>query len=83
MSQLDSPNFISPGAIYYCNEDGQVVEVCNEHSPIKKMLFHSAKCQLAVLTDNLGLSHYNVQPDGQLSEVTRLKLSGRSQVKYF
>ncbi|XP_065332097.1 intraflagellar transport protein 140 homolog [Cloeon dipterum] len=67
------------GAIYHFDEDGVVTEVCNEKSPINKILYHASKNQLVVLTDSLVLAHFSIQPEGQLVEISRLKLSGRSQ----
>lgn len=46
---------------------------------IKKLLYHSTRSYLLVLTESLTVTQYQVETDGQLTEKTRLKLSGRSQ----
>lgn len=67
------------GVIYYFNESGSVKEISNEESVIKKLLYHGAHSYLLVLTESLCVTQYQVEPEGQLIEKTKLKLSGRSQ----
>nr|CAD7202239.1 unnamed protein product [Timema douglasi] len=68
------------GVLFYFNEEGTCTEVLNtDGSMLKKLLFHERKDCLIVMTEGLNIGQFNVDSKGNLSEVMKVKLSGRSQ----
>ncbi|KAK7788798.1 hypothetical protein R5R35_010909 [Gryllus longicercus] len=68
------------GIIYYITEDGSVTEVLNlEGILLKKMLYREGKDNLIVMTEGLSVGQFAVDAKGNLTEIMKVKLSGRSQ----
>lgn len=68
------------GSIYYINEAGVCVEVLNtEGVPLSYILHHPTKGALVVMMEGLMIGYFTMDSHGQLTEVTKVKLSGRGQ----
>ncbi|XP_021936986.1 intraflagellar transport protein 140 homolog isoform X3 [Zootermopsis nevadensis] len=68
------------GTLFYCTEEGTCTEVLNtEGALLKKLLYHEHKDNLIVMTEDLNVGQFQVNPSGQLIELMKVKLSGRSQ----
>ncbi|XP_043233356.1 intraflagellar transport protein 140 homolog [Amphibalanus amphitrite] len=67
------------GVIYYITESGSCMEVLQADGSIRFLLYYDAKEELVVVTDTMVLGEFQVEYDGTLSEITKVKLSGRSQ----
>lgn len=48
-------------------------------SPLNYMLYHPNKDELIIMNEGLTLEHYTVDSQGRLSELAKIKLSGRTQ----
>ncbi|XP_076028823.1 intraflagellar transport protein rempA [Oratosquilla oratoria] len=68
----------SNGVLYHVSETGHCVEVLQADGGIKKLLHHSHRNLLVVITDGMVLGQFSVSQDGSVAEVTKVKLSGRS-----
>ncbi|CAG0897138.1 unnamed protein product [Darwinula stevensoni] len=67
----------SSGRIYYVNDQGLCSEVLEADGGIKALLYHEARDLLVVITDSLVLGQFQVDSDGALTEISKVKLSGR------
>lgn len=68
------------GKLFYFNEEGSCSEVLSTDGlVIKQLLFHETQPQLVMLTDGLKVGHFSVESSGKLSELLKMKLSGRPQ----
>lgn len=64
--------------MYYVNEAGVCIEVLNtEGVPLSYILYHPTKNALIVMMEGLTIGHFSVDSQGQLMELSKVKLSGR------
>ncbi|CAG0906154.1 unnamed protein product [Cyprideis torosa] len=68
----------SSGHIYYINETGGCVEVLVGDGGILRLLYHSARDLLVAVIEGMILGQFLVDPDGAVTEVSKVKLSTRS-----
>lgn len=62
------------GALLYFTEDGTSTEVLNtEGVPLKKILYHEHKDSLIVMTEDLNVGHFQVNPNGQVTEIMKVR----------
>uniref|UniRef100_T1IR84 Uncharacterized protein n=1 Tax=Strigamia maritima TaxID=126957 RepID=T1IR84_STRMM len=66
------------GIIYYVNTNGSTTDVCQLDVGIKKLMFHEDRDLMVVITENLILYQFQVSPDGDLEEVSKVKLIGKT-----
>lgn len=68
------------GSIYYINQSGACTEVLStQGTPLNYILYHPVKDALVVMMEDSTVGHFGVDSQGVLTELTRVKLSGRSQ----
>lgn len=60
------------GAIFYLKEDGTSEEVLTSGSSVKFLLYHQSRDILIVMTDAAILGQFEVDPNGELSEVNKV-----------
>ncbi|XP_068236628.1 intraflagellar transport protein 140 homolog isoform X1 [Palaemon carinicauda] len=80
-SGSDNLNFFlgsSSGVLYHVSDTGNCVEVLQADGGIKKLLHHDARNLLVVITEGMVLGQFSVAPDGAVTEVNKVKLSGRT-----
>lgn len=65
------------GVLYYVNQQGTCTEVMTLSSPIIQFLWHPQKDAVVAMLDDMTVVHYFVESSGVLSELDRVKLSGR------
>lgn len=65
------------GKIYFIKENGSFSEVANVESDVKKLLYNKHRNILVIITKSMLLSQYSVSVDGKLTEMMKVKLSGR------
>lgn len=65
------------GLLYYVNQQGTCTETLNLASPITQLLWHPQKDAVVAMLDDMTVVHYLVDSSGVLSELDRVKLSGR------
>lgn len=70
---------IFSGLLYYVNQSGTCTEILQMDSPLSHMLYHPEKDELIIMNEGLTLEHYVVDSNGSLSELSKIKLSGRTQ----
>lgn len=62
------------GALFYFTEDGTCTEVLNtEGVPLKKILYHEHKDNLIVMTEDLNVGQFHVNPNGQVTEIMKVR----------
>jgi hypothetical protein len=62
------------GALFYFTEDGICTEVLNtEGVPLKKILYHEHKDNLIVMTEDLNVGQFQVNPNGQVTEIMKVR----------
>jgi len=62
------------GALLYFTEDGTSTEVLNtEGVPLKKILYHEHKDSLIVMTEDLNVGQFQVNPNGQVTEIMKVR----------
>ncbi|XP_022916343.2 intraflagellar transport protein 140 homolog [Onthophagus taurus] len=68
------------GSVYYINQSGACTEVLNtEGVPLSYVLYHPVRDVLIIMLEGLTIGYFNVDLQGQLTEVTKVKLSGKTQ----
>ncbi|KAK4874572.1 hypothetical protein RN001_013932 [Aquatica leii] len=68
------------GSVYYVNEGGVCREVLNtEGIPLNYVLHHPSNNSLVIMMEGLTIGHFAFDTQGQLTEVMKVKLSGRGQ----
>ncbi|GJQ73670.1 putative intraflagellar transport protein 140 [Trypoxylus dichotomus] len=68
------------GTVYYINQSGACTEVLNtEGMPLSYMLYHPTRDIVVVMMEGLTIGTFSVEPQGQLNELAKVKLSGRIQ----
>lgn len=66
------------GILYYVNQQGTCTEAMRlTSSPIVQVLWHPRKDAIVTLMDDMTVAHYFVESSGMVSELDRVKLSGR------
>ncbi|KAL1494371.1 hypothetical protein ABEB36_009980 [Hypothenemus hampei] len=66
------------GSVYYVNSSGACSEVLNtEGSALSYLLYQSNKDALIIMMEGLTIGYFSVDRQGHLSEITKVKLSGR------
>lgn len=65
------------GVLYYVNQQGICTEIMHLASPITQFLWHPQKDAVVAMLDDMSVVHYFVESSGVLSELDRVKLSGR------
>lgn len=66
------------GILYYINQSGTCTEVFkSDNSPITQILWHEKREAIVALMEDMSLVHFSVSADGTLSDLDRVKLSGR------
>ncbi|KAF5302514.1 hypothetical protein FQR65_LT00886 [Abscondita terminalis] len=68
------------GSVYYVNEGGVCREVLNtEGIPLNYVLHHPTNNSLVIMMEGLTIGHFSIDSQGQLTELMKVKLSGRGQ----
>ncbi|KRT80306.1 hypothetical protein AMK59_8792 [Oryctes borbonicus] len=68
------------GTIYYINQVGACAEVLNtEGIPLSYMLYHPTRDIVVIMMEGLTVGTFSVEPQGHLTELAKVKLSGRIQ----
>ncbi|KAJ8978265.1 hypothetical protein NQ317_012623 [Molorchus minor] len=79
----DNINFLvatQSGSIYYVNTAGSCTEVLNtDGMPLSYIIYHPIKDVVVVMMEGLTIGLFSVDYQGHLTEVTKVKLSGRVQ----
>ncbi|XP_007528140.1 intraflagellar transport protein 140 homolog isoform X1 [Erinaceus europaeus] len=81
MSSQEALSFfvsLADGTVHYVDEKGKSVQVAAAESTVHTMLYMDKREALLVVTQNLLLSLYMVTPEGQVQEVMKVKLSGKT-----
>lgn len=66
------------GTMYYLNQSGSCTEVLrSESSPIIQVLWHPKREAIVTLMEDMTVAHFMVESTGTLTELDRVKLSGR------
>lgn len=66
------------GAMFYVNQAGTCTEVLRlDGSPIVQVLWHPKRDAIVALMEDMTVAHYFVESGGNLTELDRVKLSGR------
>jgi hypothetical protein len=63
--------------LFYFTEEGTCTEVLNtEGALLKKILYHEHKDNLIVMTEDLNVGQFQVNPNGQLMELMKVRMAG-------
>lgn len=66
------------GVIHYITQSGACNEVLrNDFAPITQILWHPKREVIVTLMEDMTVGHYMVESSGALTELERVKLSGR------
>lgn len=66
------------GKMYYVNQSGSCTDVLrSEASPIIQVLWHPKREAIVTLMEDMTVAHFMVESTGILTELDRVKLSGR------
>uniref|UniRef100_A0A182RYS9 WD_REPEATS_REGION domain-containing protein n=1 Tax=Anopheles funestus TaxID=62324 RepID=A0A182RYS9_ANOFN len=66
------------GILYYINQTGTCTEIVRGDSiPIMQILWHPKQDSIVILMEDITIGHYEVDTNGQISELDRVKLSGK------
>ncbi|XP_055991192.1 intraflagellar transport protein 140 homolog [Sorex fumeus] len=66
------------GTVHYVDEKGKSTQVAAADSTVHTLFYMDKREALVVVTENLLLSLYMVTPEGQVEEVMKVKLSGKT-----
>ncbi|KAM7149426.1 intraflagellar transport protein 140 homolog isoform 1-T2 [Molossus nigricans] len=66
------------GTVHYVDEKGKTTQVASTDSSIQTLFYIEKREALVVVTENLLLSLYLVTPEGEVEEVMKVKLSGKT-----
>lgn len=70
------------GSVYYVNGAGSCSEVLNtEGIPLTYVVYHPIKDSLVIMMEGLTIGHFSVDYQGHLTELAKVKLSGRMQTR--
>ncbi|KAG7210438.1 hypothetical protein KM043_011970 [Ampulex compressa] len=72
----------SSGVLYFVDVQGQCMEVLNTNgAALHFLLHHQTRDSIIIMTEGLNIGHFQSDPiTGRLTELTKVKLSGRSDV---
>uniref|UniRef100_A0A182K189 Uncharacterized protein n=1 Tax=Anopheles christyi TaxID=43041 RepID=A0A182K189_9DIPT len=66
------------GILYYINQTGTCTEIVRGDSiPIMQILWHPKQDSIVILMEDITIGHYEVDNNGQIAELDRVKLSGK------
>eukprot|EP00057_Strongylocentrotus_purpuratus_P021032 XP_011675506.1 PREDICTED: intraflagellar transport protein 140 homolog [Strongylocentrotus purpuratus] len=65
------------GHIVFMDDKGNMSQAVTVEGPIKKLLYNSHRNVMVVVTRSMALSQYSVSQDGKLTEMMKVKLSGK------
>ncbi|XP_049537307.1 intraflagellar transport protein 140 homolog [Anopheles darlingi] len=66
------------GVLYYINQTGTCTEIVRGDSvPIMQILWHPKQDSIVILMEDITIGHYEVDGNGQITELDRVKLSGK------
>uniref|UniRef100_A0A182S5V1 Uncharacterized protein n=1 Tax=Anopheles maculatus TaxID=74869 RepID=A0A182S5V1_9DIPT len=66
------------GILYYINQTGTCTEIVRGDSiPIMQILWHPKQDSIVILMEDITIGHYEVDTNGQITELDRVKLSGK------
>ncbi len=68
----------SRGVIYCLAENGSCMEVLQAEGAVRRLLLTSRQ-ELVVVTESMVIGQFRVEPDGTVSEASRVKLSTRTK----
>ncbi|XP_047485121.1 intraflagellar transport protein 140 homolog [Penaeus chinensis] len=68
----------STGVLYHVSDSGNCVEVLQADGGIKRLLHHESRNLLVVITEGMVLGQFSVAIDGAVTEINKVKLSGRT-----
>ncbi|XP_058813913.1 intraflagellar transport protein 140 homolog [Topomyia yanbarensis] len=69
------------GFLYYINQQGTCTEIVRGDSiPIIQILWHPKQDSIVLLLEDITIGHYEVDGNGQITELDRVKLSGSVKV---
>ncbi|XP_062537441.1 intraflagellar transport protein 140 homolog [Armigeres subalbatus] len=69
------------GVLYYINQTGTCTEIVRGDSiPIIQILWHPRQDSIVLLLEDITIGHYEVDGNGQIAELDRVKLSGSVKV---
>ena len=66
------------GIIYYITESGSCMEVLQADGAIRFLLYYDSKEELVVVTDTMVLGEFQVEYDGTLSEITKVRRASQT-----
>ncbi|ERL85430.1 hypothetical protein D910_02850 [Dendroctonus ponderosae] len=70
------------GSIYYVNSNGSCSEVLNtEGAALSYVVYQANKDALVIMMEGLTVGHFSVDRQGHLTEIAKVKLSGRVQTR--
>ena len=67
------------GIIYFLNENGSCMEVLQADGAVKYLLHYSLNDLIIVITESMVIGQFQMDPDGSLTEVSKIKISTRSK----
>nr|XP_049461792.1 intraflagellar transport protein 140 homolog [Anopheles coluzzii] len=66
------------GILYYINQTGTCTEIVRGDTiPIMQILWHPKQDSIVILMEDITIGHYEVDTNGQIAELDRVKLSGK------
>ncbi|XP_041473205.1 intraflagellar transport protein 140 homolog isoform X2 [Lytechinus variegatus] len=65
------------GHIVFMDDKGNMSQAVSVEGPVKKLLYNSHRNVMVVVTKSMALSQYSVSQDGKLTEMMKVKLSGK------
>ncbi|XP_055617076.1 intraflagellar transport protein 140 homolog [Toxorhynchites rutilus septentrionalis] len=69
------------GILFYINQSGTCTEIVRGDSiPIIQILWHPKQESIVLLLEDITIGHYEVDANGQITELDRVKLSGSVKV---
>ncbi|XP_067952050.1 intraflagellar transport protein 140 homolog [Watersipora subatra] len=66
------------GSVYHCNETGKSQKCFTTDGSISKLMLMESKSILITITVSLTLAQHNISPSGDLKELFKVKLSGKT-----
>ena len=65
------------GIIYFLNDNGSCMEVLQADGAVKYLLHYAASNLIIVITETMVIGQFQMDEDGSISEVSRIKISTR------
>lgn len=73
--------FLFAGTIFYLKENGSSEDVLSSGSAVRSLLYHGPKDILIVMTEAFIMGQFSVDENGDLKEISKMKLSGEGDVR--